>query len=63
MPAKKKNQYTVDGKRCKDFPSAAATAIDLSVGTQESVAIVEHNPNTNKTYYINVQATTEDAEG
>lgn len=64
MPAKKKNTYTVEDKRCKDFPSAADMAIMLALQRPgEDVAIVEHNPNTEETYYINVSATSEKAEG
>lgn len=57
MPAKK-NKYTVDGKKHKDFPSAAAAAIDLAIERGESVAIVETSPR--GIFYINVAATTEE---
>lgn len=61
MPAKKPNQYTVLDKPFKTFPSACARAVDASLQSGEMITIVEHNPNTKATYYIGVQASTEEA--
>ena len=58
MPSKK-NKYTVEDMKKKDFPTAAAAAIDLSIERGESVTIVETSPR--GIFYINVTATTEDA--
>jgi hypothetical protein len=59
MPAKK-NTYTIDGKRCADFQSAAARAVDLSIQHENDVTIVEHNPNSGATFYISVTARSEE---
>ncbi len=50
------NTYTVEGRRAATFKDAAARAVDLSLERADSVTIVEHNPNTNATYYITVTA-------
>jgi len=56
MPKQKPNRYTIDGRPQKTFEKAAAKAIDLSLEREDSVTIVEQNPNTLQTYYITVTA-------
>jgi hypothetical protein len=62
MPKKKPNTYTVEGQKKKSFEAAAGFAVDLSLQQRNNVTIVEHNPNSNKTYYISVTAEAEEAE-
>jgi hypothetical protein len=62
MPrALKKNTYTIDGKKHKDWPTATAFAVQLSLQQENDVTIVERNPNTGATYYISITAHSEDA--
>jgi hypothetical protein len=60
MPSKK-NTYKIDGKKYKDWPTAVAYAVDLSLQQQTDVTIVEHNPNSGATFYIGITAKSEEA--
>jgi len=62
MPKNKPNTYVVEGRRQKSYESAAARTVDLSLELENNVTIVEHNPNSKKTYYITVTAQSEEAD-
>lgn len=61
MPAKK-NTYKIDGKKYKDWPSATARAVELSLQQESNqVTIVETNPNSGAVYLIGITAVSEKA--
>jgi hypothetical protein len=60
MPKKKQNTYEIEGLKFKSFASAAAKAVDMSLERGDPVTIVEHGQT--GTYFISVQANSEQAD-
>lgn len=56
MPSKTRMKFEIEDIKIPTFQKAAAMAVNLSIEREDSVTIVQYDPDTEETLYITVTA-------